>query len=75
MPTLGPINRRDLIAYLKHLGFSGPYSGGKHQYLVKEQLRLYILYIPNPHEADIGRDLLARILRQAGINRDDWEKL
>jgi len=42
MPASGPIKRRDLIAYLKRLGFSGPYSGGKHQYLVKEQLRLYL---------------------------------
>ena len=32
------------------------------------------LTLPNPHQADIGRDLLARILRQAGINRDAWER-
>jgi hypothetical protein len=30
--------------------------------------------IPNPHHADVGRDLLSRILRQAGVDRDDWEK-
>jgi predicted RNA binding protein YcfA (HicA-like mRNA interferase family) len=29
--------------------------------------------IPNPHEADISVDLLTRILRQAGISRDEWE--
>ena len=45
MPALGPINRRELIRYLKQLGFSGPCSGGKHQYLVKGELRLYV---PNP---------------------------
>lgn len=33
------------------------------------------LRIPNPHEADIGRDLLARILRQAEISKEEWEKL
>jgi hypothetical protein len=33
------------------------------------------LTIPNPHRGDIGRDLLARILRQAGISREEWEKL
>jgi hypothetical protein len=32
------------------------------------------LRIPNPHRADIGRDLLARILRQAGVDRDAWER-
>jgi phosphoenolpyruvate carboxylase len=31
--------------------------------------------IPNPHQGDISRDLLARILRQAGIEKSDWEKL
>jgi predicted RNA binding protein YcfA (HicA-like mRNA interferase family) len=72
MPAFGPINRKELIVFLKQLGFTGPYSGGKHQYLVKGNLRLCI---PNPHEGDIGRDLLSRILRQAGIDREDWQKL
>jgi len=31
--------------------------------------------VPNPHQADIGKELLARILRQAGISKDDWEEL
>jgi len=31
--------------------------------------------IPNPHEGDIGKDFLARILRQAGIDRAEWERL
>ena len=30
------------------------------------------LKIPNPHGRDISVDLLARILRQAAISRDDW---
>ena len=28
--------------------------------------------IPNPHKGDIGVDLLATVLRQAGISRDQW---
>jgi predicted RNA binding protein YcfA (HicA-like mRNA interferase family) len=72
MPTFGPIKCRELISILKRLGFHGPYAGGKHQYLVKGELRLYI---PNPHDGEIGRDLLARILRQAGIDRNYWERL
>jgi len=28
--------------------------------------------IPNPHGEDISVDLLAKILRQAGIARDEW---
>jgi hypothetical protein len=33
------------------------------------------LTLPNPHQGDIGRELLARILRQAGLSRSDWESL
>lgn len=33
------------------------------------------LTIPNPHGGDIGRELLTRILRQAGITREEWEQL
>jgi len=31
MPHLGPIKRKDLIYYLRQLGFEGPYPGGNHQ--------------------------------------------
>ena len=31
--------------------------------------------LPNPHQSDIGRELLARILRQAGVAREDWERV
>ena len=30
------------------------------------------LTIPNPHRGDIGVDLLAKILQQAGVSREDW---
>jgi hypothetical protein len=33
------------------------------------------LRLPNPHQADIGRELLARILRQGEIDKAEWEKL
>ncbi len=72
MPPLGPVKRKDLITYLKMLGFDGPYSGGKHQFMLKNGVTLRI---PNPHQADIGRELLARILRQAEISKEEWEKL
>jgi predicted RNA binding protein YcfA (HicA-like mRNA interferase family) len=72
MPPFGPIKRRDLIRYLKQLGFDGPYSGGKHQFVSKGDITLRL---PNPHQGDIGREFLVRILRQAKINRDEWEQL
>ena len=72
MPVLGPIKRKDLISILKQLHFEGPYSGGKHQFLIKGNLRLTI---PNPHQSDIGANLLFKILKQAGITKEIWEKL
>ena len=72
MPRFGPVKRKDLISYLKRLGFDGPYSGGKHQFMVKGDLTLRI---PNPHQGDIGRDLLTRILKQAQIDKKEWESL
>ena len=72
MPPIGPVKRKDLVRYLGQLGFEGPYSGGKHQFMVKGDITIRI---PNPHQADLGRELLRRILHQAGISRDDWEKL
>ena len=72
MPRFGPIKRPDLIRYLRQAGFAGPYSGGRHQFMVQGDVTIWI---PNPHQGDIGRELLARILRQAHIGRDAWEKL
>lgn len=72
MPRLGPIKRKDLIRFFKELGFDGPYAGKRHQFMMRNDVTVWL---PNPHEGDIGRDFLARILRQAGIERDEWEAL
>jgi predicted RNA binding protein YcfA (HicA-like mRNA interferase family) len=72
VPSFGSIKRRDLIRALKQAGFEGPHAGGKHEFLIKGNLRLTI---PNPHQGEIGKDLLSRILKQAGISREEWEKL
>jgi predicted RNA binding protein YcfA (HicA-like mRNA interferase family) len=68
-----PITRKELIRKFRSLGFVGPYSGGRHQFMVKEDLKVRI---PNPHQAvDISDSLLREILRQAGISKDDWIKV
>ena len=72
MPAFGPIKRKDLIKALKDYGFEGPYSGGKHQFMIKDYLTLHI---PNSHKNDIGKELLSRILKQAKIDRSTWETL
>ncbi len=58
MPRFGPIKRRELIANLRRFGYTGPYSGGKHEFMQRGELSLTI---PNPHGADIGPRLLARV--------------
>ena len=72
MPPFGPIKRRDLIKTLKKAGFEGPFAGGKHEFLVGGELRLVL---PNPHQSEISKELLSRLLKQAGISRKDWEEI
>ena len=67
MPKLTPVSWNVLVKRLNKLGFEGPYSGGKHPFMVKNDL---VLTIPNPHKAVISVDLLSRILRQAKITRE-----
>jgi len=72
MPPFGPIKRQDLIRHLKQAGLEGPYSGGKPQFMIRGNITIRI---PNPHHGDVGMELLSRILRQAGIAKDEWEVL
>lgn len=72
MPAYGPIKRSDLVRALQRAGWDGPYSGGKHEYMLNGDRRLAI---PNPHGSDIGRQLLGRVLQEAGISRAEWERL
>ncbi len=71
MSRLSPVSFSELLRKLKSLDFEGPFSGGKHLFMIKGDLRLTI---PNPHRQDIGVDLLKRILRQGGIQRDEWNE-
>ena len=72
MPAIRPIKHKELIHLLRKLNFSGPYSGGKHQFMVQGDLRVRI---PNPHKDDIGKNLLRQILKEAEIKLEVWEKL
>jgi predicted RNA binding protein YcfA (HicA-like mRNA interferase family) len=67
------ISRRELIRKFKALGYSGPFSGGKHQFMIKGKKKIRI---PNPHGSrDIHAGLLKEILRQANISNDEWDKI
>jgi predicted RNA binding protein YcfA (HicA-like mRNA interferase family) len=64
------ISLRKLVQKFHKLGFGGPYSGGRHLFVVKGELKVRI---PNPHKGDISKHLMAEILRQAGISAKEWE--
>jgi predicted RNA binding protein YcfA (HicA-like mRNA interferase family) len=65
------IQLRELIRRFRTLGFNGPYSGGRHQFMSKGALKVRI---PNPHQQkDVGISLVEEILRQAGITKEEWE--
>lgn len=66
------ISWRKLVQKFVKLGFDGPFSGGRHLFMIKRELKIRI---PNPHKGDISRHLLSEILRQAGISVKDWEKV
>ncbi len=67
MPRLGPTKRKQLIKFLRDKGFDGPYGAANHSFMKLEALKIRV---PN---TDIDRELLRRILRQAGISESDWE--
>ena len=54
MSKLSPVSFSELVRKLKALDFEGPFSGGKHLFMIKSDLRLTI---PNPDRQDIGVDL------------------
>ncbi len=70
-----PCKRRDFIKKLIRLGFEGPYSGTRHQFLVYEQKRLAI---PSNAEYSV---LQLRMLRETAvilgreITLQDWSQL
>jgi len=46
MPKITPLSRKILMNKLKNLGFTGPLSATRHEYMIKEQHKIFI---PNPH--------------------------
>ena len=69
----GPLSRRELIRKLKVLGFEGPFSGGRHQFMIKGRQKVRI---PNPHGGgDLSSGLVSEIRRQAGIEPKDWDEV
>ena len=71
-----PCNRRDFISKLHKLGFDGPFSGTKHQFMVYKQHRLAI-----PSNAEYSVPQLRMMIREVEniigreISDDEWNRL
>lgn len=46
MAKLQPLKCKELISFLCRLDFTGPYVGGKHEYMQRGRLKVHI---PNPY--------------------------
>lgn len=69
---LKSISWRKFVQKFRRLGFDGPYSGGRHLFMVKGALKVRI---PNPHRGDISKQLVAEILRQISISAAEWKEI
>ena len=69
MSRITPVSRGELIRRLKKIGFDGPYPGSDHDFMVRGD---NFVRIPNPHRREIGVKLISEILREGGIDRDEW---
>jgi len=71
-----PCKRRDFINRLRELGFDGPFSGTKHQFMVYKQHRLAI-----PSNTEYSIPQLKMMIREVEniigheITADEWNRL
>ena len=60
-----------MIRRFRALGWSGPFAGKRHAAMIKGTQSIPI---PNPHRGDIDWTLTKLVLRQAGIDPQDWDR-
>ena len=71
-----PCKRRDFIVRLRSVGFDGPFSGTRHQFMVYSQRRLAV-----PSNAEYSVPQLRMLLREVAeiigreITADEWNDL
>ena len=71
-----PCKRSEFVRRLRKIGFEGPYSGTRHQFLIRENHRLTI-----PSNAEYSVPQLRLLLREVGViigrdvTREEWESL
>ena len=76
MNRLNPCKRNDFIRRLRRLGFDGPYSGSKHQFMIFGHNRLAI-----PTNPEYSVPQLKLMLREVAeiigreVAQDEWTAL
>ncbi len=76
MSRWSPCKRRDFVSRLRALGFAGPFSGTRHQFMVYKEHRLVI-----PSNAEYSVPQLRMMLRETEtiigrkISTDEWNEL
>ncbi|HMP81373.1 MAG TPA: type II toxin-antitoxin system HicA family toxin [Verrucomicrobiota bacterium] len=76
MAAWRPVKRREFIRKLRALGFDGPYSGTRHQFMVWQQHRQTI-----PTNSEYSVPQIRLLLRQVEsilartISLDEWNSL
>ncbi|MBI2900140.1 MAG: type II toxin-antitoxin system HicA family toxin [Planctomycetes bacterium] len=71
-----PCKRRDFIRRLRKLGFEGPYSGARHEFLVRAGHRLAV-----PSNAEYSVPQLAMMMREVSsilgrfVSAAEWDSL
>jgi hypothetical protein len=71
-----PCKRRDFVRRLRKLGFDGPYSGTRHQFMIFGQHRLAV-----PSNAEFSVPQLRMMLREVQqivgrtVETDEWNDL
>jgi len=71
-----PCKRRDFVSRLRRLGFDGPFSGTRHQFMLHEGHRLTIPSVDEysvPQLRVLMRELGAILAREIGA--DEWNAL
>lgn len=76
MSQWAPCKRKDFIKRLRDIGFDGPFSGTRHQFMVYNQCRLAI-----PSNAEYSIPQLRFMIREVEtiidrqITADEWSSL
>lgn len=76
MSRLTPCKRRDFVRRLRSLGFDGPFSGTRHQFIIYDQHRLAIPSNPEysvPQLRMMLREIEVIISRK--ISSAEWNQL